>query len=172
MTRVDRVVTSLAVAGLLLGVSILAQAHGNEKAAAKAAIGGANITIEYARPMLKGRDLNKMIEPGKLWRIGADIPTTLESDQDLDFGGTRVPKGKHILLARYIEPGRWTLIVSSKSVLQYEPSAKLAEVPLQLETGKDPVEALTINLSNQGGRGVIDIAWGDSRLDASFAPAK
>ena len=90
----------------------------------------------------------------------------------LDFGGTRVPKGKHILLARYVEPGRWTLIVSSKSVLQYEPSAKLAEVPVQLETGKDPVEALTINLSNQGDRGVIDIAWGDSRLDVSFAPAK
>ena len=172
MSKSERFAAGLGIAGILALIPVVVHAHGNEQASVKARIGDANVTIQYARPMLKGRDLSKMIQPGKLWRIGADIPTTIESDQELDFDGTRVPKGKHILLARYIETGKWTLIVSSQSVFQYEPSAKLAEVPMQIEAAGSPVEELTISLSNQGGRGVIDIAWGSERLEASFAPAK
>jgi hypothetical protein len=172
MSKFARFVGGLAVAGFLAALPVMLQAHGNEQATAKARIGDANVTIQYARPMLKGRDLNKMIQPGKLWRMGADIPTTIESDQDLDFGGTRVPRGRHILLARYIEVGKWTLIVSRQSVFQYEPSAKLAEIPMEIDATGSPVEELTINLSNQGGRGVIEIAWGNEQLQASFAAAK
>jgi len=172
MSKFERFAAGLGVAGILALIPIVAQAHGNEQASVKARVGDANVTIQYARPMLKGRDLNKMIQPGKLWRIGADIPTTIESDQDLKFGGTLVSKGKHILLARYIETGKWTLIVSSQSVFQYEPSAKLAEVPMQIEAASSPAEELTISLSSQGDSGVIDIAWGSERLEASFAPAK
>ncbi|MGO9270044.1 MAG: DUF2911 domain-containing protein [Terriglobia bacterium] len=172
MSKFERFLTGLGFAGILALIPILVQAHGNEQATVRARIGDANVTIQYARPMLKGRDLTKMIQPGKLWRMGADIPTTIESDQDLDFGGTRVPKGKHILLARYIETGKWTLVVSSQPIFQYEPSAKLAEVPMQIAAAGSPAEELTINLSNQGGRGVIDIAWGSEQLEASFGPAK
>jgi hypothetical protein len=172
MSKFKRFAAGLVIAGILALMPIVVHAHGNEQATVKARIGNANVSIQYARPMLKGRDLTKMIQPGQLWRIGADIPTTIESDQDLDFGGTPVPKGKHILLARYIETGKWTLVISSQSVFQYEPSAKLAEVPMQIEAAGSPVEELTISLSNQGGRGVIDIAWGSERLEASFAPAK
>jgi len=172
MSRSERFVAGLAFAAVLVLIPIAIQAHGNEQATVKAKIGDANVTIQYARPTLKGRDLSKMIQPGKLWRIGADIPTTIESDQDLDFGGTRVPKGKHILLARYVEAGQWTLVVSSQPIFQYEPSAKLAEVPMRITPAGSPVEELTINLSNEGGRGVIDISWGTEQLQASFAPGK
>jgi len=172
MSKFERLIYPLAVVTILTLIPIVARAHGNEQATVKARIGDANVTIQYARPTLKGRDLSKMIQPGKLWRIGADIPTTIESDQDLDFGGTVVPKGKHILLARFVEPGKWTLIVSSQSVFQYEPSAKLAEVPMQIESSGSPAEELTINLTNQGSHGLIDIAWGTEHLQASFAPAK
>jgi hypothetical protein len=149
-----------------------ARAHGNEHGQAKATIGTANVTIEYNRPMLKGRDLTKMIQPGQLWRIGADNPTTLESDADLDFGGTRVLKGKHILLARYVEPGHWSLVVSSKSAHDYEPGAKLAEVPMELSQEAEAAEMVSIQLTESGGHGVIEIAWGTLRLRASFVPAK
>jgi len=172
MSRSERFVAGLAFAAVLVLIPIAIQAHGNEQATVKAKIGDANVTIQYARPTLKGRDLSKMIQPGKLWRIGADIPTTIESDQDLDFGGTRVPKGKHILLARYVEAGQWTLVVSSQPIFQYEPSAKLAEVPMRITPAGSPVEELTINLSNEGGRGVIDISWGTEQLQASFAQGK
>lgn len=172
MTLLNRVITSVAALSLLVLTAPASRAHGNDRGEADAKIGKANVSINYGRPSLRGRDLTKMISPGQLWRIGADAPTTLESDADLDFGGTRVPKGKHILLARLIEPGKWSLIVSTKSVNQYEPSAKIAEVPMEFQEVKDPVEELTIRLSNHNGRGVIEIAWGSCRLLASFAPTK
>lgn len=158
--------------GLLAFAALSSLAHGNDRGEAKATIGNANVSIEYGRPSLKGRDITKMLPVGGVWRIGADAPTTISSDADLDFGGTRVTKGKHILLARLVEAGRWSLIVSSKGAFQYEPSAKLAEVPMEIQEVSDPPELLTINLSNKSGRGVIEITWGTFRLVASFAPAK
>jgi Protein of unknown function (DUF2911) len=163
----------IAASGALLMLSsIHAVGHENESATAKATIGKATVIIDYRRPSLKGRDLMKMIHPGDLWRLGADAPTTIESNSDLDFGGTRVAKGKYVLLARYLEPGKWTLVVSTKDRLHYEPSAKLAEVPLQAEEGRPLVEQLKINLSGRGGKGTIEIAWGGYRLTALFEAAK
>src|SRR2546426_7317255 len=92
-------------------------AHGNDHGKVSSTISGAKVSIEYNRPLLKGRGIMKMLHPGQLWRIGADDPTTLETDKDLDFGGTRVPKGKHILLARMIEgaSGPWAFRPSRSS---------------------------------------------------------
>jgi hypothetical protein len=163
------VVSSVGVLALLAVNGI---AHGNERGTAKATIGSATVTIDYARPTLKGRDPTKMIQPGDVWRIGADVPTTIESDGDLDFGGTRVPKGKHILLAHYIGPGKWSLVVSSKPASQYDSGAKLAEVPMEVQETKAPAEEVTIQLSAKGSQGIIEIAWGTMRLVGSFSVAK
>jgi hypothetical protein len=152
---------------LMIGASM---AHGAERGSVKATINGAHISIDYGRPALRGRDMLKQIQPGQVWRIGADAPTTLESDKELNFGGTIVPKGKHILLTRLLEPGKWTLVFSSKSVFEYEPSAKLAEVPLTFQEASDSAELVTIQLTAKDGTGVIEIAWGKMRLSASFKP--
>jgi hypothetical protein len=157
---------------LVLAFTAAGLAHGNDRGQAKAEIGKAQVAIDYGRPTLKGRDMLKRIQPGQVWRLGSDAATTIESNVDLDFGGTRVPKGKHILLGRLAEPGKWTLIVSSKSAMQYEPGAKIAEVPMEFSEVSDPVEELSIKLSNEGGRGVIEIEWGSARLKATFAVAK
>jgi hypothetical protein len=166
-----RIARSVIIAGaaLIVGTS-LAAGHGNDQGKAQVTIGSANVTIEYGRPMLKGRDIAKLIEPGQMWRIGADVPTTIESDADLDFGGTRVPKGKHVLLARLVAPGQWSLVVSSQPVNHYEPSAKLAETLMEVQQSAS-VDELTISLSNEGGRGVIVISWGTQKLTAAFRPA-
>ncbi len=167
-----RVILGFMLFTALNGTALVTLAHGNEPGSAKATIGAAKVSIDYRRPMLKGRDLLKLIHPGDLWRLGADVPTTIESDTDLDFGGTRVPKGKHFLMARFVEPGKWTLVVSSKERRQYEPSAKLAEVPMEVEENKESVDAMDIQLTNKAGHGNIEVAWGTYRLTASFTPAK
>ncbi len=172
MLKHSRVFILAAAVSLLLVAAHRSLAHGNDRGEAKTTVGNAKVSIAYGRPALKGREMMKMIQPGQLWRIGADAPTTLDSTTDLDFGGTRVPKGKHILLARLIEPGKWSLVFSSKSAHDYEPSAKVAEVPLEVREEKDPVEEVTIRLSSKGGRGIVEISWGTSRLSASFTPAK
>ena len=52
-------------AGVLALLAANGIAHGNERGTAKAVIGSATVTIDYGRPMLKGRDLMKMIQPGE-----------------------------------------------------------------------------------------------------------
>ena len=171
MAKICPPLIGIATATLIALMTSASMAHGNERGSVKATIGGTHVSIDYGRPALKGRDMLKQIQPGQLWRIGADAPTTIELDRELNFGGTIVPKGKHILLARFVEPGKWTLVFSSKSVFQYDPSAKLAEVPLTLEEANDSTELVPIQLSDKGGTGVIKITWGKMRLSASFKPA-
>ena len=163
---------SFATAALLVLGCLTSLAHGQDRGTTKATVGNANVSIEYGRPALKGRDMLKMMQVGSVWRIGANEATTLTTDADLDFGEKRVAKGKHILLTRLAEPGKWTLIVSSKGAFQFDDSAKIAEIPLEIKEAKDSVEELTLTLSNQGGKGILEIAWGTSRLTASFACAK
>ena len=170
MTKIRPFLIGIATVVLVLLTTNAGVAHGAERGSAKATINGAHITIDYGRPMLRGRDMLAQLKPGQLWRIGADAPTTLESDKDLDFGGTVVPKGKHILLAKLVEPGKWTLVFSSKSVFQYEESAKIAEVPLTFQEANDSDEMVTLKLTDQDGSGVLEIAWGKMRLTTSFKP--
>ena len=163
---------SVSTAALLVLGSLTSLAHGQDRGTAKATIGNANVSVEYGRPELKGRDMLGKMQPGAVWRIGANEATTITSDADLDFGGKRLAKGKHILLARMAEPGKWSLIASTKGAFQFEESAKLAEIPLTVSQAKDSVEQLTISLAGQGDKGTIEIAWGTSRLTGSFACAK
>jgi hypothetical protein len=172
MKKLSRITLSIATVALLVLPAHTSLAHGEERGEAKAQIGKATVSIDYGRPVLRGRDPLKMMPPGSVWRLGANAATTIASDTDLDFGGTRVAKGKHILLTSLAEGGKWSLVVSNKPADGYDPSDKIAEAPLELKQGDDPVEELTINLSNHDGRGVIEISWGSSRLVGSFAPAK
>ena len=47
-------------------------------------IDGANISIEYGRPFLKGRPEAQMMPPGREWRTGADVATIITSDKPLN----------------------------------------------------------------------------------------
>lgn len=171
MKRLTRTGLSLAAIALFSLEATLLVAQGT-RGEAKATIGSAHVSIDYGRPMLKGRDPLSMITPGTAWRLGASAPTTIESDRDLMFGSTRVPKGKHILLAQLVEPGKWVLLVSSKAYDTYDASAKLAEAPMRVENGQPSVEQMTIKLTAHEGRGDIEVAWGTSRLAASFSAAE
>src|SRR5438094_8255958 len=104
MIEPNRLSISLATIAVLAVAATEVRAHGNEHGEAKATIGNAKVVVSYNRPSLKGRDLRKMIHPGDLWRLGEDIPTTIQYDAALSFGGARVPRGKHILIARYGAP--------------------------------------------------------------------
>jgi hypothetical protein len=54
-------------------------------------VDGANISIEYGRPFLKGRTIGgkEVATFGKPWRAGADEATTLKTDTPLKFERSR-----------------------------------------------------------------------------------
>jgi hypothetical protein len=73
-------------------------------------IAGATITIEYNRPVARGRALFGALVPyGRVWCPGADNCTTIELSSDVKFNGQTLARGTYSLWA---EPGaeRWTII--------------------------------------------------------------
>jgi hypothetical protein len=59
---------------------------------------GLKIKVFYNSPSKRGREIFGSLVPfGKLWRTGANEPTTFESNQDLTIAGEKLPAGKYAI---------------------------------------------------------------------------
>lgn len=59
-------------------------------------INGANITIKYGSPSVRGREIWGGLVPfNQVWRAGANNATTFETDKDLTVQGSKLPAGKY-----------------------------------------------------------------------------
>ena len=64
----------------------------------KGSINGAEITINYGRPSVKGREIwGKLVPFGKVWRAGANDATTFETNQKITIEGKELPAGMYSL---------------------------------------------------------------------------
>src|SRR5215212_6100158 len=71
-------------------------------------VDGANISIEYGRPYLKGRDEAKMMPAGVPWRTGADEATVITTNKPLKFGAVNLAPGSYTINT---QPGHeWQLL--------------------------------------------------------------
>ncbi|MFT7352957.1 MAG: hypothetical protein ACI9XR_002748 [Flavobacterium sp.] len=62
----------------------------------KGSINGAEITINYGSPSVKGREIwGKLVPFGKVWRAGANDATTFETNQNIKIEGKELPAGKY-----------------------------------------------------------------------------
>src|SRR5436189_1892395 len=92
---------SLAVSVLLFFQNHL-YAQRNPRATAKFEKAGKYVMVEYGRPSLKGRDMLAQLQPGKVWRMGADKSTTFTSNTNLSFAKVSIPQGSYSLWLRKI----------------------------------------------------------------------
>jgi hypothetical protein len=146
---------------LTLAGAAHAAAQANPRGEAKATLAGKTVSVDYGRPSLKGRDMLGKAAVGQEWRMGADSATTLTTAATLDFGGTQVPPGDYVLKARKVSDTDW--------VLKLEKDGKAAaEVPLKATTLSQSVEMFTIDLADEGGKGVFRMSWGNRALSAPF----
>jgi hypothetical protein len=135
-------------------------------------IDGANLSIEYGRPSLKGRVPGKDIDPyeGREWRTGADEATTFKSDKALKFGSLVVPAGTYTLNT-IPTGGTWHLIVS-KSVgkwgVPYPKGEDLGRAPMTLGKAPAAAEQLTISIQDTQAGGTLHIDWGTTRASIPF----
>jgi hypothetical protein len=137
------------------------------------AIDGANISIEYGRPSLKGRVLGKDVEPveGQEWRIGADEATTLKTNKPLRFGTLAVPAGTYTLYAIPVK-GQWRLVVSKETGqwgIPYPRGKDLGRVPMTMSKPGEPVEQLTISIDDTPAGGTLRIEWGTTAASVPFS---
>ena len=135
-------------------------------------IDGANMSIEYGRPSLKGRVPGKDIDPyeGREWRVGADEATTLVTSRALKFGNLSLPAGTYTL---YTIPtgGTWHLIVSKATGqwgVPYPKGQDLGRAPMTLAKAAKAAEQLTISIEDTKAGGTLHIDWGTTRASIPF----
>ena len=126
---------------------------------------GGTVSVDYGRPALKGRDLEKLIEPGREWRMGSNAPTTLNTDIDLKFGNTTVPKGTYALKAKPTDPQNWLLLIQTPD------NSTVAEIPLSFERVDNHSDLMTIELARKNNGGRFLLHWGNLTLSTEFQKA-
>jgi len=138
-------------------------------------IDGANISIEYGRPFLKGRPESQMMPAGKPWRTGADEATVLTADKALKFGSLSLEAGTYTLNT---EPGdTWQLIAGKLGRpgqwgIPYNAALEIGRAPMKSGKTAAPVEQLTISIDDTAAGGLLKIEWGTTSATIPFTVGK
>lgn len=145
------------------------------RAAAKPSV----IRLDYGQPHLRGRKIltDSLIPYDKVWRTGANAPTTLTTDVDLLLGGASLPKGTYIVSTLPSRAG-WKLLIQREPAQPpppdspYDVSREVARVDLKQTTLAAPIESLTmwlIPFRDPGApKGQLVIAWSNLSLAADW----
>ncbi|WP_442592190.1 DUF2911 domain-containing protein [Pedobacter sp. AW31-3R] len=101
---------------LLTSTVMWAQApKASPAATAKGTINGANISISYSSPAVKGRKIYGELVPfDKVWRAGANEATVFTTDKKVMIGKTPLEAGSYSI---YVIPGEktWKVIFNSQT---------------------------------------------------------
>jgi hypothetical protein len=139
--------------------------------------GGKWISIDYGRPILRGRqnifgsgaEYGKTIsDGGPVWRAGANETTRLTTQATLEMGGRTIGPGVYNVFVE-LKEGAWTLVLSNQPVqpkydpndkvnlygsYNYDPKFDLLRAPMTVDVAPVKFEQFTIDfvdVSHTGG---------------------
>ena len=168
-------VASALVAALAVPAGLVAaqQQRASPHETVKATIDGANVSITYGRPSMKGRKIFGGLVPfGQVWRTGADEATILETDKALMIGALHINPGK-VSLYSLVTDKTWTLVINKQTGqwgTEYAQAQDLGRAPMRVETLPAPVEQFTIaiekNPAGKGGRLIMQ--WETTKATLLF----
>ena len=165
MNKLKAILALVIVSSIAAVVSSTARAgQSEERGHAVLQIGSNKIEVDHGRPALQGRKPEAMIQPGQVWRMGANDPTTLSTQGSLKFGDKVVPAGHYTLQAKFVAPQKWHLLIESDG------GTIVAEVPFVLQKVDKAAELLTILLEKKGAGGRLVLQWGTLALATEFQP--
>lgn len=139
----------------------------------RATIGGVGITVDYSRPLARGRLLlGGLIPYDAVWRTGANAATQLTIDAPLRLAGIALDRGTYTL---------WTLpqrngvqLIINRQTGQwgtgYQARYDLARAPMQADTVASPVERFTIRVDTTSSRLLME--WGTFQWSAPIVVAR
>lgn len=144
----------------------------SDRAIVKANFGSAEISIDYGRPQLKGRDMLSMATEGMVWRMGMNEATEISTSADLKFGETVIPRGQYSLWMRKGAGESWELLFNEKTGIWGAPTPEggvIAATPMKAEDNSESVERFTIELQKiDDTTGRIKASWGNKLISAEF----
>src|ERR1043165_7040533 len=145
-------------------------------------MGAGQFAIDYGRPVWKKdyEDAAKFdaMTKGKVYRLGSNFWTTLDSDMPLTIAGTQIPAGLWYLgLHRSPDGATWTLVFIDpmKARAEHVDASEIGrapiayKAPMTLEQATETKDKLTIDLVFKRANPkdvTLRVAWGKLQLSA------
>lgn len=153
------------------------------------------ITVDYSRPILKGRsdvfgagvEYGKKVNAGApVWRAGANASTRFKTEVPLVLAGKAVPAGEYSIFIELKETS-WTFILSAQAALltydpkdkvgtwgadNYDPKFDLVRAPMKHTKQNLSFDELTyafVDMTQQGG--TLALCWGQDLATVAFKVA-
>ena len=133
-------------------------------------IGNAMFTIDYGRPLLRGRELLGDVLPyDRVWRTGANAATQFTTSAPIKLAGMQVPAGTYTL---WTVPhiGGVDLVVNRQAGqwgTEYDGSRNLGIARITTQPLAAPVEEFTISIvPGETKHGTLVMEWGSFRWTA------
>lgn len=132
-------------------------------------VAGANVSVNYGRPFMRGRTIFGGLVPyNQVWRTGANEATAFRTTTDVEVNGVRVPAGDYTLYSLLREGsggqvGEWLLIINRQTGqwgTEYDQGQDLARIPMRVTRLDRPVEQFTVRVTPEGAQqGRIVMMW-------------
>ena len=132
---------------------------------------GATITLDYGVPLKRGREIwGALVRHGQLWRTGANRATHFSTDAPLRFGELLVPAGEYTLFSIPEADGGLLIInrQTGQNGQQYNQDRDLGRVQLRARPLAQELEAFTVSVREENGRGFLALQWDRRELVAEF----
>ena len=162
---VDSVATRLAAAERVTGQQQL-----SVRDTARATIGAATFTVDYGRPLARGRTLlGNVIAYDRVWRTGANAATQFTTSAPVMVAGLSLPAGTYTLWT--VPHARGVDLIVNRQTGQwgteYSRAQDLGTAPMASDSAGTPVEKFTISIEPKDARhGTLAMAWGTFRWTA------
>jgi len=125
---------------------------------AEGTINGANITVNYSSPAVKGRTIfGDLVPLGKVWRAGANEATIFATSKNINVEGKPLAAGKYSL---FIIPGESTsTIIFNKETGQWGTKYDQSQDALRVNVPSGQTSTLTERLTYEVASGGMEIKW-------------
>lgn len=164
-----KIIVLAMIAGMFSSLTLSAQQDKSKRPSPPAVVketlnSGVTVTIDYSQPSVKGRTIGKEIAPlGKIWRTGANEPTTFEVSKAVKIDGKALPAGKY---GMYSVPGEkeWVIIFGKKSDVSADKHSE-ADDALRIKVKPVKAAAFTEKMTftiDKGGK--VALIWGNIKV--------
>jgi hypothetical protein len=137
---------------------------------ARATIGTATLSVDYGRPLARGRTLlGNVISYDRVWRTGANAATQFTTSAPISLAGLSLPVGTYTLWT--IPHVRGVDLIVNKQTGQwgteYSRARDVGKIAMKSDSVGPPVEKFTIAIEPSDARhGTLVMAWGTFRWTA------
>jgi len=135
----------------------------------KQRVGLTDVEIDYARPNKNDREIfGGLVPNGKLWRTGANAPTTIKFSDAVKLEDKEIPAGEYALFS-IPSASEWTVIVSKDAKIQsaadYKQENDAARITVKPTTLPTAIESFTIGLADvKGASATLHLDWDKTRV--------